>query len=66
MSTTSSQESGAEMPSLNDQVIEQFLTELAAVPSFEGVAARLRKTVLEDRILSEDAIRKALFDEGPA
>ena len=53
----------AQAASLTDQILEKFVAELSAQKDFGNIAQRLHKTILEDRIISEDSIKTALFSE---
>lgn len=47
------------------QVFEQFLADLAKAAVPPEVVARLRKTLLEDRLFNDTALNKAIFGEEP-
>lgn len=47
------------------QVFENFLTELEVAGTAPHVVACLRKTILEDGVLTEDALKEAIFSEEP-
>jgi hypothetical protein len=47
------------------QVFEQFLADLMAAEIPAEVVARLRKTLLEDQLFSDAALKQALFGEEP-
>lgn len=51
---------------VSDKIIDKFLQTLGAEKGFEETAARLRKTVLDDKSTSEKSIRDALFGESDA
>ena len=48
------------------QVFEQFLTDLAAANIPAEVVTRLRKTLLEDRLFTDAAIKQAVFGKESA
>ena len=56
----------SEPQAVSDKIIDKFLQTLGAERGFEETAARLRKTVLEDKSTSEKSIRDALFGESDA
>ena len=62
-SPTPPAELNVQQTSLTDQIQEKFIAELSAQKDFGNIAQRLRKTILEDRIISEDSIKTALFSE---
>ena len=62
-SPTPPAEQNAQAASLTDQILEKFVAELSAQKDFGNIAQRLRKTILEDRIISEGSIKTALFSE---
>lgn len=45
------------------QVFEEFLLQLESADVPKDVTARLRKTILEEGKLNQDAIQKAIFPE---
>ena len=47
------------------RILGSFIDAVAQVDGFEDVATRLRKTVIEDRQLTEVALREALFGKTP-
>jgi hypothetical protein len=47
------------------QVFEKALEELAVAGLPEELVTRLRKTLLEDRAFTENALKKAVFGEEP-
>ncbi|OGC85121.1 hypothetical protein A3F55_01725 [Candidatus Adlerbacteria bacterium RIFCSPHIGHO2_12_FULL_53_18] len=49
--------------SVSDRIFSAFIDELAHEKDFDAVAARLKGTILEQRTLTEPALRKALFGE---
>lgn len=59
-------ETKSEPQTVSDKIIDKFLESLAAEKGFEETAARLRKTLLEDKTTAEKPIRDALFGEGDA
>lgn len=46
-------------------VLSAFFDELAKVEGFTEIAPKLRKTVLDDGLFAEPAIRAALFPDVP-
>ena len=62
-SPTPPAEQNAQAVSLTDQILEKFVAELSTQKELDNIAQRLRKTILEDRIISEDSIKTALFSE---
>lgn len=57
--------SSAVVKSVATTIIEEFFVELAKEEGFEELADRLRKVVLEERLLTEATVRTALFEEAP-
>jgi hypothetical protein len=57
---------GNEPQTVSDKIIDKFLQTLGNEKGFDETAARLRKTVLEDKSTSEKQIRDALFGESEA
>lgn len=47
------------------RVFEQFLAELAKAEVPAEVVARLRKTLMEDRLFTDAALKQAIFGEEP-
>lgn len=45
------------------QVFEEFLSQLESTDVSKDITTRLRKTILEDGKLNQDAIQKAIFTE---
>ena len=62
-SLTPPAEQNVQQTSLTDQILEKYVAELSTQKDFGNIAQRLRKTILEDRIISEDSITTALFSE---
>ena len=50
-------------PDVPAQVFEQFLKDLTVAGVASELAARLHKTLLEEHIFTENALRAALFGE---
>jgi hypothetical protein len=48
------------------QVFEQFLIDLVGAEIPTEVVARLRKTLIEDRVFTDTALKQAVFGEEPA
>lgn len=59
-------EKNNKITSVPQQVFNQFLKELEAQKIPEEVISRLRKTLLEDRQISVDKLKTALFSNEDA
>jgi len=57
---------GIKIPSVPQQVFEQFLKELETRKVPEEVIARLRKTLIESGQISVEALKTALFSNDNA
>lgn len=57
-------ECGAKTATVSENILKQFFDELAKDESLSEIAPILRKTVLDDGVFSELAIRAALFPEA--
>lgn len=57
-------ECGAKTATVSENILKQFFDELAKDESLSKIAPILRKTVLDDGVFSEPAIRAALFPEA--
>lgn len=55
--------SSAKTADLPAKVFEQFLADLATANASADVVARLRKALVEDRVFTEAAMRKAVLGE---
>lgn len=67
---TSTSEEAAELPqpkvkSVSATILGEFFDELAKDESLTDIAEKLRKTVLNDGVFAEPAIRAALFPDAP-
>jgi len=57
-------ECGAKTATVSENILKQFFDELAKDESLSEIAPVLRKTVLDDGVFNEPAIRAALFPEA--
>ena len=67
---TSTTEQVAEVPqskvkSVSATILGKFFDELAKDESLTDIAPKLRKTVLDEGVFAEPAIRAALFPDAP-
>jgi len=51
--------------SVSATILGEFFDELAKDQSLADVASKLRKTVLDESVFAESAIRAALFPDAP-
>ncbi len=62
MSASSPTPKAADVPA---QVFEQFIADLAKAEVPAEVVSRLRKTLLEDHLFADAALKQAIFGEEP-
>ena len=68
--STSTTDEAAEVPqpkvkSVSATILGKFFDELAKDESLNDIAPKLRKTVLDEGVFAEPAIRAALFPDAP-
>ena len=68
--STSTTDEAAEIPqlkvkSVSATILSKFFDELAKDESLNDIAPKLRKTVLDEGVFAEPAIRAALFPDVP-
>lgn len=62
---TDAEECGAQVATVSESILMQFFDELAKDESLSEIAPNLRKTVLDDGVFAEPAIRAAIFLDAP-
>jgi hypothetical protein len=62
---TDAEECGAQVATVSESILMQFFDELAKDESLSEIAPNLRKTVLDDGVFAEPAIRAAIFPDAP-
>ena len=53
----------AEPGSVSGKILSEFIAAISEDPDLPGVGERLKKVILEDRDLSDAALRQALFGD---
>lgn len=61
---TDAEECGANIATVSENILKQFFDELAKDESLSEIALNLRKTVLDDGVFAEPAIRAAMFPDA--
>jgi len=61
---TDAEECGANITTVSENILKQFFDELAKDESLSEIALNLRKTVLDDGVFAEPAIRAAMFPDA--